>query len=178
MLFFECGLISKKKLISAFCEEYNESNSKINYLDTIAYNGIDYVFKKEGLVFISFRFGLNELEPNYYDVIPLFFKKFKNNIGFVSGKKNKAYYFVGVDKNQKLIFFDPHYNQQINNDYEKNYESYSTENTYLLDIKNLSSELTLGIGIFDSGQFIQFLDDIKWFVDNFKDKCVITLSKD
>ena len=178
MLFFECGLISKKKLISAFCEEYNHSNSKINYLDTIAYNGNDYVFKKEGLVFISFRFGLNELEPNYYDVIPLFFKKFKNNIGFVSGKKNKAYYFVGVDKNQKLIFFDPHYNQQINTDINKNYESYSTENIYLLDIKNLSSELTLGIGIFNSGQFIQFLDDIKWFVDNFKDKCVITLSKD
>ena len=180
ILFFECGLISKKKLISAFCEEYKESNSnsKINYLDTIAYNGVDYIFKKEGLVFISFRFGLSELEPNYYDIIPLFFKKFKNNIGFVSGKKNKAYYFVGIDKNNKLIFFDPHYNQQINNDIEKNYESYFTENIYLLDIKNLSSELTLGIGLFSSNQFNQFLDDIQWFVDNYKEKCVITLSKD
>ena len=180
MLFFECGLISKKKLISAFCEEYKELNlnSKINYLDTITYNGTDYIFKKEGLVFISFRFGLNELEPNYYDIIPLFFKKFKNNIGFVSGKKNKAYYFIGIDKNNKLIFFDPHYNQQINNDPEKNYESYYTENIYLLDIKNLSSELTLGIGLFSSNQFNQFLDDIQWFVDNYKEKCVITLSKD
>ena len=93
-------------------------------------------------------------------------------------KKNKAYYFIGIDKNQKLIFYDPHYNQQINNDTEKDYESYFTENIYLLDIKNLSSELTLGIGIFSHNQFIQFLDDIKWFADNFKEKSVITLSKD
>ena len=178
LLFFECGLISKKKLISAFCEEYKDKESKINNSDTIKYNGFDYIFKKEGLVFISFRFGLNELEPNYYDIIPLLFKKFRNNIGFVSGKKNKAYYFVGIDKNNKLIFFDPHYNQQINNDFEKNYESYSTDNIYLLDIKNLSSELTLGIGLFCLNQFNQFLEDIQWFVDNFKEKCVITLSKD
>ena len=179
ILFFECGLISKRKLISAFCEEYTDSkNSDMNNINTITFNGVDYIFKKEGLIFISFRFGLKELEPNYYEVIPLFFKKFKNNIGFVSGKKNKAYYFIGIDKNQKLIFYDPHYNQQINNDTEKDYESYFTENIYLLDIKNLSSELTLGIGIFSHNQFIQFLDDIKWFADNFKEKSVITLSKD
>ncbi len=95
MLLFECGLISKKKLISSFCEEYIETNkSKLNYLDTITYNGVDYIFKKEGIVFISFRFGLNELDSNYYDIIPLFFTRFRNNLGFVSGKKNKAYYFV------------------------------------------------------------------------------------
>ena len=179
ILFFECGLISKSKIISAFCEEYIESDkSKINNFDTITYNGIDYIFKKEGIVFISFRFGLNELDPNYYDIIPLFFEKFKNNIGFVSGKKNKAYYFVGIDSNKKLIFFDPHYNQQINHDLEKDYESYFTENIYLLDMKNMSSELTLGIGIYNSNQFTQFLDTIKWFADNFKDKCIISFSKE
>ena len=178
ILFFECGLISKRKLITAFCEEYNESSLNYDYFDTISFNGVDYVFKKEGIVFISFRFGLKELEPNYYDIIPLFFKKFRNNIGFVSGKKNKAYYFVGIDACNRLIFFDPHYNQQINNNFEKDYESYYTENIYLLDIKDLSSELTLGIGIFNSTQFIQFLEDIKWFEENFKEKYVITLSKD
>ena len=179
ILFFECGLISKKKLISSFCEEYKESkNSNLNNLDTITYNGIDYIFKKEGIIFISFRFGLKELDPNYYDIIPLLFEKFRNNIGFVSGKKNKAYYFVGIDKNKKLIFFDPHYNQQINHDIEKDYENYYTENVYLLDIQNLSSELTLGIGIFNNNQFLQFLEDIKWFENNFKEKGIITLSKD
>ena len=179
ILLFECGLISKKKLISSFCEEYTESNtSKLNYLDTITSNGVDHIFKKSGIVFISFRFGLNELDSNYYDIIPLFFKRFRNNLGFVSGKKNKAYYFVGINSDKKLIFFDPHYNQELNNNFDKDYESYFTDNIYLLDIKDLSSELTLGVGIFNSNQFLQFLDDIKWFNDNFKEKCVITLSKD
>ena len=179
IVYFQSGLISKRKLISSFCEEYIEINSSnINYLDTITFNGVDYIFKKGGIIFITFRFGLNELDPNYYDIIPFFFEKFRNNIGFVSGKKNKAYYFVGIDANKKLIYFDPHYNQQINNDFEKDYESYYTENVYLLDISNLSSELTLGIGIFSSTQFIQFIDDIKWFEDNFKEKCVISLNED
>ena len=179
IIILECGYISKRKLILSFCEEYVETKTlNSNYLDTITYNGTDYVFKKEGIVFISFRLGLNELDPNYYDIIPLFFEKFRNNLGFVSGKKNRAYYFVGIDANKKLIFFDPHYNQKITNDLEKDYESYYTENIYLLDIKDLSSELTLGIGIYNFNQFKQFLEDIKWFADNFKEKCIITLSKE
>ena len=179
IIILECGYISKRKLILSFCEEYVETKTlNSNYLDTITYNGTDYVFKKEGIVFISFRLGLNELDPNYYDIIPLFFEKFRNNLGFVSGKKNRAYYFVGIDSNKKLIFFDPHYNQKITNDLEKDYESYYTENIYLLDIKDLSSELTLGIGIYNFNQFKQFLEDIKWFADNFKEKCIITLSKE
>ena len=66
----------------------------------------------------------------------------------------------------------------MNNNFEMDYESYFTENIYLLDIKDLSSELTLGVGIFNSAQFLQFLDDINWFNDNLKEKGVITLSKD
>ena len=179
ILCFECGLISKFKLISSFCEEYIESNTQnSNYLDTITFNGKDYIFKKSGIVFISFRLGLSELDPNYYNIIPLLFTKFRNNIGFVSGKKNKAYYFVGIDKNSNLIFFDPHYNQLINNDIDKDYKTYFTENIYLLDVKNLSSELTLGIGIFNIVQFTQFLEDLQWFHENFKDIGVISLCKD
>ena len=45
-------------------------------------------------------------------------------------------------------------------------------------MKNMSSELTLGIGIYNLNQFTQFLDTIKWFADNFKEKSVITLSRD
>jgi len=174
--FFESGYISKKKLVTKFCEEYTDFNS--NYLDTITYNGIDYIFKKGGIIFISFRLGLYDLEPSYYDVIPLLFKKFHNNLGFVSGKKNRAYYFIGVQGNNKLIFADPHYNQQITNNSDRDYESYYTDYLYLLDIKDLSAELTLGIGIFSSRQFTQFLDDLKWFKDNLKDLNLISFEKD
>ncbi len=176
ILIFECGFISRKKLIINFCEEYNDFN--FNYLDTITYNGVDYIFKKGGLVFISFRWGLSDLDPIFYDVVPLLFKKFHNNLGFVSGKKNRAYYFIGIDKNNKLIFADPHYNQQITNDPDKDYESYYTENLYLLDIKDMSSELTLGIGIFNSVQFTQFFDDLNWFNDNLENLHIITFEKD
>ena len=173
ILTFECGYISRKKLITSFCEEYIDFNS--SYLDTITYNGVDYIFKKGGLVFISFRWGLYDLDPTFYEVIPLLFKKFHNNLGFVSGKRNRAYYFIGIDGNNKLIFADPHYNQQITNDVDKDYESYYTENLYLLDIKDMSSELTLGIGIFNSVQFTQFFDDLKWFTDNLKGLNIISL---
>ena len=176
ILIFECGFISRKKLIINFCEEYNDFN--FNYLDTITYNGVDYIFKKGGLVFISFRWGLSDLDPIFYDVVPLLFKKFHNNLGFVSGKKNRAYYFIGIDKNNKLIFADPHYNQQITNDPDKDYETYYTENLYLLDIKDMSSELTLGIGIFNSVQFTQFFDDLNWFNDNLENLHIITFEKD
>ena len=176
ILTFECGYISRKKLITNFCEEYTDFN--FSYLDTITYNGIDYIFKKGGLVFISFRWGLYNLDPMFYKVIPLLFKKFHNNLGFVSGKKNRAYYFIGIDGNNKLIFADPHYNQQITNDVDKDYQSYYTENLYLLDIKDMSSELILGIGIFNSVQFTQFFDDLKWFSDNLKELNIINLEKD
>ena len=77
-----------------------------------------------------------------------------------------------------MIFVDPHYNQQTENNDDRDYESYYNESLYLLDIKDLSSELTLGIGIFNCAQFIQFLDDLKWFNDNLKDINFITMGKD
>ena len=96
----------------------------------------------------------------------------------MSGKKNRAYYFIGIQGNNKLIFVDPHYNQQTTNNSDKDYESYYTDNLYLLDIKDLSEELTLGIGIFNSKHFTQLFDDIKWFNDNLKDINLITIGKD
>ena len=78
-------------------------------------------------------------------------------------KKNRVYYFIGIQGNNNLIFADPHYNQYTTNSPDRDYESYYTENLYLMDIKDLSSELTLGIGIFNSNQFTKFLDELNWF---------------
>ena len=46
-----------------------------------------------------------------------------------------------------------------------------------MDIKDLSSELTLGIAIFNSSQFTQFLDELNWFKENLKGQ-LITFVKD
>jgi cysteine protease ATG4 len=173
IIFFECGYISQKKLFTYFCEEYTEFDD--NYLDVETYNTVNYIFKKGGIVFISFRLGLyNNIDSAYIKVIPKLFENFHNNLGFVSGKKDRAYYFIGV-QNDKLIFVDPHYNQQTTNNSDKDYESYYTENLYLLDFKDLSSELTIGIGIFNKSQFNQFLQDLDWFVKNYKDINLISL---
>ena len=175
IVFFESGYISKKKLISNFCEKYTKFNHNIFY--TITYNNEEYIFKKGGIVFISFRLGLYDLDSSYYNVIPLLFKKFQNNLGFISGKKNRAYYFIGIQGNNSLIFADPHYNQYTTNSPDRDYESYYTDNLYLMDIKDLSSELTLGIAIFNSSQFTQFLDELNWFKENLKGQ-LITFVKD
>ena len=162
LLHFESGDISRKQLLNSLCEECIDFNNK----DIIEYNGVDYQFKNPGIIFISLRLGLYNLDPSFYDFIPLIFSKFRNNFGFVGGKKDRAYYFIGVQGDSKLIFVDPHLNQQMNNDFEKDYESYYTENLYLLDIKELTSSFTFAIGIFNSNQFSQFIEDLKWFDKN------------
>jgi len=171
---FENGNISRKKLLNSFCEECNDFNRD----DIITYNGIDYQFKKPGIVFISLRLGLYSIESCYYDFIPLIFSKFRNNFGFVGGKKNRAYYFIGIQGDNTLIFVDPHVNQQITNDIEKDYESYYTENLYLLDINELTSSITFAVGIFNALHFTQFLEDLKWFDQNAKFKEILYFSKD
>ena len=171
---FESGDISRKKLLDAFCQECFD----INNIDIISYNGVDYQFKKPGIVFISLRLGLYDLDPSYYEFIPLIFSKFRNNFGFVGGKKNRAYYFIGIQGDNKLILVDPHLNQKISNDFDKDYESYYTENLYLLDIKELTSAFTFAIGIFNSKQFTQFLDDLIWFNQHSKFNQCIYFRKD
>ena len=170
----ENGSISRRQLLNEFCEECKDFNDN----NIITYNGVDYKFKNPGIVFISLRLGLHDLDPLFYDFIPLIFKKFRNNYGFVSGKKNRAYYFIGIQGDNKLIFVDPHLNQEMSDSFEKDYDSYYTENLYLLDIKEISSSLTFSVGIFNEKHLGQFFEDLKWFDQNDKYKNTIYFGKD
>ena len=78
-------------------------------------NGIETIFisKKSGVIFISFRLGLTNLDESYYNFIPLIFRKIRHNFGIVGGRNNRAYYFIGIQGDNKLIFSDPHLNQEI-----------------------------------------------------------------
>ena len=173
---FDSGCISRKKLLNSFCEECIDFNNNDN--DLITYNGVDYQFKKGGIVFISLRLGLYNIDESYYDFIPLIFSKFRNNFGIVGGKKNRGYYFIGTQRDNKIIFVDPHVNQQITNNFEKDYDTYYTENLYLIDIKELTSSFTFSVGIFNSKHFVQFLEDLKWFDNHKKYNEIIYFSKD
>ena len=94
-------------------------------------------------------------------MIPKLFINLHNNIGFVSGKKKRAFYFVGINE-KKLIFADPHFNQNLETD-EKNFPTYSFNDLYLINVKELSSELTVGVAIKDKNNLEIFFEDLLWF---------------
>ena len=121
---------------------------------------------KPAIVFISFRLGLQTLDESYYNIIPLIFSKIHNNIGFVSGKKNRAYYFIGCNGDGKLIFVDPHFNQKVE-EYNDNLLSYNIPELYILNISELSGELTLGIAIYCLEDFKLLVEDLQYLSDNF-----------
>ena len=189
---FENGIVPKKKLLETFCykreldkDDVEESkniiinpmtnneeltdiknfdkNDPMGSINIFDYYGEEYKFTKSGLVFISLRLGLRDLDEYYFDKIPLLFKKFHNNIGFVSGKKNKAFYFIGFNGDNKLIYADPHLNQKAD---IFDISSYEVKDLYLLNVKELSSSLTIGININNSTDFKILIYELQWFYKN------------
>ena len=152
--------VNKKKIIENFCEKI-DSNLNEDNDDFLIYNSNKYLFKKNGIVFISLRLGLQKIDTSYIEMIPKIFNNLHNNIGFVSGKKKSAYYFIGITDN-KLIFADPHFNQDQEKD-EQKFPSYSINELFLMPIKEICSELTLGVTICSKNELEQFFDDLSWF---------------
>ena len=174
---FENGIIQMKKLLETFCikkdlttiEEINYNKNDIDEDQTkketmFDYYGEPFNFCKGGVVFISLRLGLRDLDQDYFDIIPLLFEKFQNNVGFVSGKKNKAFYFIGYNGDNTLIYADPHLNQKAE---DFDISSYEVKSLYLLKIKDLSSGLTLGINIHNSNDLKIFINELNWFSKNY-----------
>ena len=163
LVHFKDSFIYKKKLVKSFFKKLETENDiqKENTNNIIEYNSEKYIFVKGGLIFISLRLGLHKIESLYVEMVPKLFNNLHNNIGFVSGKKKRAFYFIGI-QGDKLIFADPHFNQKIERD-EINFPSYSVNELYLMSIKELSSEITVGVGIFSKDDFEQFFMDLKWF---------------
>ena len=189
--YFENGIILKQKLLQIFCtkrdiikdkdennvivnsiiniqeenfKKFEEEGEPLNVINIFDYYGEEYNFSKGGLIFISLRLGLRNLDESFFDFIPLLFKKVHNNIGFVSGKKNRAFYFIGCNGNKKLIYADPHLNQKAD---EKDICSYEIKDLYLLDIKELCSGLTLGININNSTDLKILIYDLYWLSKNY-----------
>ena len=152
--------VNKKKIIENFCEKI-DSNLNEDNDDFLIYNSNKYLFKKNGIVFISLRLGLQKIDSSYIEMIPKIFNNLHNNIGFVSGKKKSAYYFIGINDN-KLIFADPHFNQDQEKD-EQKFPSYSINELFLMPVKEICSELTLGVTICSKNDLEQLFDDLSWF---------------
>jgi hypothetical protein len=162
---FCVGIINTKKLFKEFCEPLTDNT---NNNDIVNYNGNEYAFKKGGIIFVSFRFGSDLLDKNYYKVIPFFFSKFRNNLGIIGGNRRRGYYFVGMQGNDNLILADPHFSQKTEKNPEKYAETYRTDNFYLLNIKEMRCQFSLCVNAFNAQQLNEFLEDAKWFEQNFK----------
>jgi len=194
---FECGTIKKQKILDMLCSEIvcscnydinklykneNEKNSVCEkcfkemilnneiQIDDILYNKENkkYIFKKAGIIFISFRLGLNQIHPDYIPVIPYLFTHLHHNIGFVSGKENKAFYFIGLSGNE-LLYIDPHLNQTSVKSDLSDIKSYYVKDIYLLNVSEISSELTIGVLINCCEDLRIFFNDLNWFLFNFPD---------
>ena len=164
MIYFKNAYIKLIKIFKTFCkkiENGKEKEKEIPKENIIEYKSDKYVFDKGGLIFISLRLGLHKIEKNYLEMVPKLFNNLHNNIGFVSGKKKRAFYFIGM-KGDKLIFADPHFNQNIEQD-ENNFPTYTVNELFKTTIKELSSELTVGVAIFSKEELDQFLLDLEWF---------------
>ena len=151
------GTVNKQTIFQNFCEKCESSIDN----DFLIYNKEKYKYKKNGIIFISLRLGLYKIESCFLEMIPKLFINLHNNIGFVSGKKKRAFYFIGLN-DKKLIFADPHFNQNLETD-ENNFPSYSINELFLTSIKELSSELTVGVFISSKNDLEQFLKDLSWF---------------
>jgi hypothetical protein len=162
MVHFENGYVKKRELIENLLILDNKKN---NFTNVYKFDGKEYMFEKPGLVFISFRLGLQNLDESYYNIITLIFSKIHNNIGFVSGKKNRAYYFIGSIGDGRLIFVDPHFCQKVEE--KDNLLSYNIPELYLLNVNELSRELTIGVALFDINDFNIFIEDLEYLHNNY-----------
>ena len=164
------GYVNKKILFETFLL-IKDNKKNINYKNNkeiYTYDGKEFIFNKPGLVFISLRLGLQNLDESYYKVIPLMFNQLHNNIGFVSGKKNRAYYFIGYNGDGKLIFVDPHFDQKIEKIKGNSFLfSYNIPDLYLLNVNELSGSLTLGIAIYCLEDFKLLIEDLTNLNENF-----------
>ena len=158
IIHFKDGIVHKDKLFSAFCQKI-ESQEEEKKENNEKYNLDKYNFVKGGLIFISLRLGLENIESCFIKMIPKLFINLHNNIGFVSGKKRRAFYFIGMC-GDKLIFADPHLNQKIEVD-EINFPTYLVNDLFLISPKELSSEITVGVSIFNKEELKQFLQDME-----------------
>lgn len=163
-IYFENGMISEKKLFASFCKEKTQNSQNLN---TLEYKGKLYTFVKGGLIFISLRLGLSNINIESIPTMRIFFCNMKNNIGFVGGRNGKAYYFIGFSEG-KFMYLDPHFNQKAVDPEKDEGLSYYIKDVYLLDPSELSSQLTLGIVINNQTDLINFIKDVNEFsiIDN------------
>ena len=147
-----------------------DMNNKENKI--FNHNNISYKFKNSGIIFVSCRLGLYQIEPCYYQPL-LFLFQSKNCLGFIGGKPNRAFYFIGFDQEQNLVYLDPHLTQESINtciSNSKQVESYFVKNIYRIKINNVQPSMTIGFifrNVMEFNGLINYLEINNSFKEKF-----------
>ena len=172
---FQNSIDLKKVLETCFVKQNNyqsniDMNNKQNKI--FNHNNISYEFKNSGIIFVSCRLGLNQVESCYFEAL-LFLFQSKNCLGFIGGKPGRAFYFIGFDHEQNLVYLDPHLTQESINtciSNSKQIESYFVKNIYRIKINNIQPSLTIGFifrNVLEFNALINFLEINNNFTEKF-----------
>jgi hypothetical protein len=149
-------------------EKINKNVDNKKYI----FNDKKYVFKNKFIMFVSVRHGLYSIDEGMINEILRLFD-IPTNIGFIGGKRSRAFYFIGKSATN-LIFLDPHYIQETIplQKLGTNYviESYIPNDIYYMPINDLSPSFTIGFAIKDMKNFKNLMNKLTSF-DYFIDQC-------
>ena len=99
-----------------------------------------------------------------------------NNLGFIGGKTNKAFYFIGKTDDNQIIYLDPHYNQKSPCnivELNKSVGTYIPDKLYLIDIASISPAFTVGFFFRNQQEYVVLLGSL---IDFIKTESIFTLS--
>jgi cysteine protease ATG4 len=94
-------------------------------------------------------------------------------LGFIGGKPNRAFYFIGFDQEQNLVYLDPHLTQESINtciSNSKQIESYFVKNIYRIKINHIQPSLTIGFifrNVMEFNGLINYLEINNSFKEKF-----------
>lgn len=109
---------------------------------TIVRDRINPLFQSEKTVLclVPLKCGIETFDEEFAQTLQLSVG-FETGIGFISGYKKRAYYFVGFDK-EKFFFFDPHETKNYVSQ-ENDYSSYYEPELKSIALKDISPSLML-----------------------------------
>ncbi len=176
-LTFKNGFIDQNFIIKKCFKEVDNNNDK----DILYKNDKYYKFEKAGLIFVTMRLGLKNIDSGYLNNI---FKLFniRNNLGIIGGKINKAFYFIGINpEKNELLYLDPHVNNIAIKNVEElrintNFDTYKVKNIYSLHLNKLSPCFTIGFNFKNYDEFDTLIKDLNNFITECKEYSFLSIN--
>ena len=134
------------------------------YLHSCFFNDSNSNTCRMGIIFITFRFNYitNHHEPSITYIRRLF-THIHNNIGFISGSTNRAYYFIGTcTTTNDLLYLDPHFTHKaLFSNFTSDTSSYTVKSLYKINSKHIAPHIQLGILIKNENDYLTLISNIE-----------------